>query len=94
MEDFLKFKKMVTSIIIQILFWIGVISCVIAGIVGIAVGVTSHSGGTTVLKGISWLVLGPIGVRIYCEILIVIFSINGTLTDLKNLLKHQREQDG
>ena len=95
MEDFLRFKKMVTPIIIQILFWIGVISYVIVGIVEIAVGVTSHSsGGTTVLKGISWLVLGPIGVRIYCEILIVIFSINGTLIDLKNLLKRQREQEG
>ena len=94
MENFLKFKKMVTPIIIQILFWIGLVTCVIVGIVDITVGVTSHSGGTTVLKGIGWLVLVPIGVRIYCEILIVIFSINNTLTDLKNLLKHQREQDG
>ncbi len=94
MEDFLRFKKMVTPIIIQILFWIGVVTCVIAGIVGIVVGITSRSGGTTVLKGIGWLVLGPIGVRIYCEILIVIFSINNTLTDLKNLLRHQQKQDG
>ena len=91
MEDFLKFKKMVTPVIIQILFWIGLITCIILGIVSIAVGVTSHAGGTTVLKGIGWLVLGPIGVRIYCEILIVIFSINNTLTDLKNLLKPQQE---
>ena len=94
MENFLKFKKMVTPIIIQMLFWIGLVTCVIVGIVDITVGVTSHSGGTAVLKGIGWLVLGPIGVRIYCEILIVIFSINNILTDLKNLLKHQREQDG
>ena len=49
---------------------------------------------TIVLEEIGWLVLVPIGVRIYCEILIVMFSINGTLTDFKNLLKHQREQEG
>lgn len=93
MEDFLKFKKMVTPIIIQILFWIGTVICIIAGIVSIAVGVAPGSDGETVLIGMVWLVLGPIGVRIYCEILIVIFSINDTLTDLKNLLIHQREQD-
>ncbi len=91
MEDFLKFKKMVTPIIIQILFWIGIVICVIAGITTIAVGVVPGFDGETVLIGIAWLVLGPVGVRIYCEILIVIFSINDTLTDLKNLLEHQRE---
>jgi hypothetical protein len=48
----------------------------------------------TVLMGSCWLVLGPIGAHVYFEILIVIFSINKTLIDLKNLLKYQREQDG
>ena len=33
MEDFLKFKRMITPIIIQILFWIGVVLCVIGGLV-------------------------------------------------------------
>lgn len=33
MQDFLKFKKMITPIIIQILFWIGALACVIGGLV-------------------------------------------------------------
>jgi hypothetical protein len=32
-------------------------TCVIMGIVNIAIGVTSRFGGTTVLKGISWFVI-------------------------------------
>ncbi|MBN1396230.1 MAG: DUF4282 domain-containing protein [Pirellulales bacterium] len=75
MEDFLKFKKMVTPIIIQVLFWLGVIACVLAGIVQLLNGD---------VFGLLTLIIGPLGVRVYCEILIVIFSINDTLTEIKN----------
>ena len=30
MEDFLKFRKMITPVIIQVLFWVGVAGTVIA----------------------------------------------------------------
>ena len=75
---------MVTPIIIQILFWLGVVVCVIGGIVLIVVGVASRTGGVTVLYGILILVLGPLAVRIYCEILILFFRINETLTEISN----------
>ena len=88
MEDFLKFKKMVTPIIIQILFWIGVVVCVIIGLISIVRGANvRYGGGGMVFFGLMWILLGPIVTRIYCELLIVIFSINDTLTDVKNLLK-------
>jgi hypothetical protein len=82
MKDFLNFKKMVTPVVIQFLFWIGVIACVIAGLIGLR-----HSA----LQGILTLLVGPLIVRIYCELLIVIFSINDTLTEMKNLLKRGSE---
>ncbi len=54
---------------------------------------TKHHPREQVFAGISLLVLGPISVRISCELLIVIFSINDTLTDVKNLLQSEQEQD-
>ena len=83
-SDFLTFRKMITPIIIQVLFWIGAVLCVIAGIIMIASGVNSrYGGGEMVIMGLLWLFLGPLLVRIYCEILIVLFRMNETLTDIK-----------
>ena len=78
MEDFLKFKKMVTPVVIQILFWIGIVACVLGGLLTMR---------NSAIQGLLVLLLGPLGVRIYCELLIVLFSINDTLTEMKNLLK-------
>jgi hypothetical protein len=87
MEDFLKFKKMITPVIIQIVFWIGVAMCLIYGLVLVAVGVSGHGQGGLVLVGLLAMLLGPLAVRIYCELLIVLFSINDTLTDIKNKMR-------
>lgn len=90
MEDFLKFKKMVTPIIIQILFWIGVVGSIIVGLISIVGGANArYGGGGMVIAGLMWILLGPIVTRVYCELLIVIFSINDTLTEVKNLLKNK-----
>jgi len=80
-NDFLKFKKMMTPIIIQILFWIGVAVCVIAGIIEIASGINIPygGGGSVVFMGILLLLLGPILVRVWCELMLVLFSIHDML---------------
>ena len=88
MKDFLNFKKMVTPVIIQILFWIGVVVSVIGGLISIIGGaVSDYGGGAMVFMGLLYIFLGPLVVRIYCELLIVVFSINDTLTEIKNSLK-------
>ena len=81
--DFLSFRKMITPIIIQILFWLGVIIAIIFGIVSIVYGVI-RSDIPTLLYGLLVLILGPVAVRIYCEILILFFRINETLTEISN----------
>ena len=96
MKDFLKFKKMITPIIIPILFWIGAIISVIAGIVFIVMGAMSDfgpDGGEMVFMGFCYLLFGPIIIRVYCEFLIILFSVNDKLTDIKDLLKHQQDND-
>ncbi len=38
MSDFWSFRKMVTPVIIEILFWVGVIVCLIAGLILVVAG--------------------------------------------------------
>jgi len=85
MNDFLKFRKMITPAIIQVLFWVGAGISVLAGLImmGTAFGRYVPTG-ATFFGGLLTLVLGPIVVRIYCEILILFFRMNETLTEIKN----------
>jgi hypothetical protein len=91
MRDFWAFRTMVTPVIIQILFWIGAIVCLFVGAGMIFWGVIYyHAGlGHYVWKGISLFILGPLAVRVYCEILIVFFRINETLTEIKHDLERR-----
>ena len=93
LKGFLSFERMVTPVIIKILFWIGLIASAIAAlgllIGGIITGIRDSNLGM-ILAG---LVSGPIVfilsvlvVRIYAELLILTFRINETLTDIKTLL--------
>ena len=88
MRDFLAFRTMITPVIIQILFWVGVALCIIFGIGYILVG--SRYGAAGPLYGLMLLIFGPLVVRIYCEILIIFFRINETLTEIKHDLDYRR----
>ena len=82
MRDFLAFRTMITPVIIQILFWVGVALCIIFGIGYILVG--SRYGAAGPFYGLMLIIFGPLVVRIYCEILIIFFRINETLTEIKH----------
>jgi uncharacterized protein DUF4282 len=64
--EYLTFRKLITPIIIQVIFWIAVVVVVISGIVALTQGN---------LSGIALIILGPIVARVYAELLIVIFNI-------------------
>uniref|UniRef100_A0A7V4G906 DUF4282 domain-containing protein n=1 Tax=Desulfobacca acetoxidans TaxID=60893 RepID=A0A7V4G906_9BACT len=93
MSDFLSFRTMITPVIIQIVFWIGVVGCVLAGLGTMIVG-SRYGGSGSVLYGLFILVLGPLLVRIYCELLIVFFRMNETLTEIKNALEQRQPSQG
>ena len=83
MDDYLTFRKMMTPIIIQVVFWIGAVIVALYGLWQIFAGATAnYGGGPVVLKGLVTLLLGPLFWRIFCELLIVIFRINDTLTEI------------
>ena len=90
MEKFIKFNKMLTPLIIQILFWIGVAASILGGIGMIIAGIASrYGGGFYVLLGFITLILGPIFTRIYCELLIVIFKIHDNLQKIREVSEDQ-----
>ncbi len=69
MQDFLTFKRMMTPIIIQILFWVGAVFYVVYGLY------TMTQGGLAIVFGLLMVILGPIFVRIGCELIIIVFRI-------------------
>lgn len=81
MDDFLAFRKMITPVIIQILFWVGVVIAVLMGL-GILL-----KGGIASLVGLLWIFVGPIIWRVQCEIIIVLFNIYSTLTQIRDTLQ-------
>jgi hypothetical protein len=85
MQDFLSFRRMITPVIIQIIFWLYVAFFVIGGFVVMFSG----SRGSGVLPGIGMVLLGPVVARIFCEILIIMFRMNETLTDIRAALRGQ-----
>ena len=100
LKGFFSFERMITPVIIKVLFWIGLIGSGIAGIASfftILLGGIARGGFGQILGGfllgliaaIVTFALGALITRIYAELLILFFRINETLTDIKNLLKEK-----
>ena len=92
-KSFFSFERMVTPVIIRILFWIGFIASIIGGAIlffgGIISGIYESEFGLIaggLFGGPIATILGILIVRIYCELLILFFRINETLTDIKKIL--------
>jgi len=114
MLDFFAFRRMITPVFIQIIFWVGVIIAILSGIALIVDGVaflaafgqdsqTNGSqifgapfpsappfgfggapGGVLIGAGIAQILLGPVFVRVGCELVILFFRIYETLLDIRN----------
>jgi hypothetical protein len=76
MSEYLSFRRMITPVFIQIIFWIAVLVVVILAFVQIS---NNHA-----VSGVLTLIFGPIGVRIYAEILIVIFRIQEDVAAIRS----------
>ena len=83
MLDFIMFRKMITPIIIQIICYILMAVMAILGLSIIVAG-DMIPGGGGVGMGLLVLILGPLIIRIYAELIIILFRINETLTEIKN----------
>lgn len=77
MNEFLSFRKMITPIFIQVIFWIFVVMSVIMAFI------VMFQGGIMILAGLVFLVLGPFMARIQCELLIILFRIYDELVAIR-----------
>ena len=75
MKEFLSYKTMITPGIVKVLSYIGMVIALVMGLIGIAV---------EPLTGIGTAILGPVAVRIYAELMLVIFEINDNLKKLND----------
>lgn len=75
MKKLLMFQTMITPILIQILFWIGVISCVVLGVIDI---VMHHD----FWHGLQLIILGPLILRVIAEIPLILFRIYDRLSQI------------
>ena len=90
-KEFISFRKMITLQIIQIIYIIGAICITLAALFIMfgGGGMFMYGGGglASFLIGLIYLVLGNIFFRVWCELIIVFFRINKTLTNIENNTK-------
>jgi len=67
-KDFSDFKFMITPVFIKIIFWISAIMVFLFGLYLLVSGMF--------LQGLITMIIGPIGIRIYCELMMVFFKIH------------------
>ncbi len=82
MKDLLFFEKLITPKFITIIYWLMLAGIVVAGLYQIFGGY----GGFSMSKffmGLVFIVLGSIGVRVWCELLIVLFKMNEALQEIR-----------
>ena len=82
MRDILFFDKMLTPKIITAVYWLLLIGTVIGGIGSMFAGYPGFTFGSF-LMGLVYIVAGAVGVRIWCELLIVLFKMNEALQEIR-----------
>jgi hypothetical protein len=79
MRDYLLFRKFITPIVIELLFWLGIGLCLAEGIAMIAFSAGRFGNGFGIFSGILTILIGPIVVRVACELIMAIFGIHESL---------------
>jgi hypothetical protein len=91
--DLLMFRRMIAPMIIMVLFWLGIVGIIGYGLFGAGTAVY-FAGARGILIALMALITMPIGIlaiRLYAELAILLFRMNETLTEIKNLIeKDQR----
>ena len=75
MKDFLSFDTMLAPKLIVLLYWLGLLGVLGAGVTAIFAG--------QILYGVLTIVFGVLAVRVACEVWIVFFKINEALQEIR-----------
>ena len=97
-NDFLTFRLLITPWLIELVFWMGVIACIVGGsmIIGTSfdrpnptASKTDHFSATTFALGLAMMLLGPLMLRLFCELFIIIFKIHDELKEANDRHRSQ-----
>jgi uncharacterized Tic20 family protein len=83
-KDLLNFDKMITPTIIKVVYYLLMAIAVLAALAAIFGSLFSGGGVQGLIGGLIMLVLGPLAVRVYCEIMIVLFEIFRNLREIND----------
>ena len=78
MKSVLFFDSMLTPKIVTFIYWLLLLVSIVGGLATIFTGY----GSSAIFLGLLQIVGGVLGARIWCELMIVIFKINGNLQKL------------
>jgi len=88
-KDYLSFKQMITPRLVNFVFWVSAILCLLSGL-----GLMLLSLFSLKIEGIAigffLMLIGPIIIRVYCELLIVFFRMNETLIEISHALAEKK----
>lgn len=73
MNPYLNFDKMITPVLIKVIFWVG---AAILALSGLGILFSSSTYGAEKLLGLVLIALGPLLWRVICEQIIVFFKIH------------------
>lgn len=82
LKSFLRFRCMITPMMVELSFWAGVLMCIINGIK------TMQIPGEW-LQGLFIILIGPIVLRVLCEVMMIFFRIYESLRDIHQALKQE-----
>lgn len=91
-KNLLTFDTMITPFIIQIVFWVGTLGSVISGVIMLISGFTDIAPTMYIFAGILIIIIGPLVIRVYCELLILTFKIYEHLSAIRSSLTERNEQ--
>ncbi len=91
LQELLSFRKMITPMIIQIIFYVGAGISVVMGLMSIGASFTRFGSAGTFFYGLVLIVCGPVLVRVWCELTIIFFRINETLEGIKDNLGEKQQ---
>lgn len=81
MEEYLRFKKLLTPLIIKVVYWVTTLLVIIGGI---GVLFTSDGDPGSIIGGLLLLIFGPLAVRFYVEIILIGFLSYEALIRIDN----------
>lgn len=87
--DVITFRRMVAPFLIMVAFWIGLAAAILVSLFLMIMGVINNNLGAAFFGFLS-LFFGPLLVRLWCEVTIVVFRINESLTDIRDELVRRR----